>query len=557
VLGGPEHGRWLLAPKGGVRGTRRRYVDGSLVLETEFETEDGVVAVTDAMPLRLTERRPRLVRVVEGRQGRVPMHTEMVLRFDYGSIVPWVRKENGSLLAIAGPEAVRIATPIALRGRDLTTVADFVVERGDRVPFVLTWQYSFESKLPEIDPNVALEKTKAWWEEWSSQCTYDGEDREAVVRSLVTLKGLTDARTGGMVAAATTSLPERIGGVRNWDYRFSWVRDATFTLYALLHAGFKEEAVAWREWLLRAVAGDSSQLQVMYGIAGERRLDEREVPWLPGYEGSKPVRIGNKASTQLQLDVYGELVDALFLAWRSGLPPGRDGWSLERGLLRWLEGNWQQPDEGIWEVRATRRPFTHSRVMAWVAMDRAIKAVEKLGAEGPVDRWRAARQAIFDEVCKKAWNPKVGAFTQYYGADDLDAAVLMMPMVGFLPATDGRVRGTIEAIERDLMRDGFVMRYTNHGEVDGLPGSEGVFLPCTFWLADALLMLGRRDDARALFDRCLALRNDVGLLSEEYDPREKRMLGNFPQAFSHVALVNAAMNLASETEGPGAHRRGA
>jgi GH15 family glucan-1,4-alpha-glucosidase len=555
LLGEPKHGRWLIAPTGGVRRVRRRYLNGSLVLETEFETEDGVVAVIDAMLVRLAEHRPRLVRIVEGRAGRVPMHTEVVFRFDYGSIVPWVVKEDSSVKAIAGPELVRIVTPIVLRGRDLTTVADFVVECGHRVPFVLTWQYSFEAPLPKIDGLDALAKTTAWWQEWSKQCVLENEDRDAVLRSAVILKGLTDARTGGMVAAVTTSLPEAIGGVRNWDYRYSWVRDATFTLLALLNAGFKQEAVAWREWLLRAVAGESSCIQVMYGVAGERRLDEHVLPWLPGYEGSHPVRIGNAASTQLQLDVYGELVDAMYQAWRAGLPPGRDGWSLQRSLLNWLDCNWERPDEGIWEVRGERRSFTHSNVMAWVAMDRAIKAVENFGAEGPVDRWRATRQKIFDDVCKKAWNEKVGAFTQSYGSEDLDAALLMMPLVGFLPANDSRVRRTIEAIEKGLMHEGFVMRYTNHGEVDGLPGTEGIFLPCTFWFADCLLLLGRRDDARATFDRCLAVRNDVGLLSEEYDPRTKRMLGNFPQAFSHVALVNTALNLASEATGPAAHRQ--
>ena len=549
LLGTPEHGRWLLSTEGEPKRIERHYRDGTLVLETELETEDGVVVVVDAMPLR-DGKRPHLVRMVEGKRGRVAMRTELILRFDYGSIVPWVRSIDGALHAIGGQDAVRLVTPITLHGKDLTSVASFVVEEGDRVPFVLSWYFSYEEPPPRIDAEEALSKATRSWQEWSERCTTRGPWREPVVRSLLTLKALTSQRTGGIVAAPTTSLPEELGGRRNWDYRYCWVRDATFTLLAFLHGGFEEEAAAWREWLLRAVAGKPSELQIMYGVGGERRLTELELPWLPGYERSSPVRIGNAASSQLQLDVYGELMDCLYLCGKTGLPPEESAWKLELALLDFLEGAWTLPDEGIWEVRGGRRHFTHSKMMAWVALDRAIKSVESLGMEGPIERWRATRQTIFDEVCREGWSTEAGAFTQYYGAKDLDAALLMMPLVGFLPVTDARVSGTIDAIQQRLTRDGFVDRYATHGVVDGVPGKDAAFIPCTFWLADCLALQGKRDEARSLFDKLLAIRNDVGLLAEEYDPRAKRMLGNFPQALSHVALVNTALSLAPSGPAP-------
>jgi GH15 family glucan-1,4-alpha-glucosidase len=552
LLGTEDNGRWLIAPKGAITATRRQYRDGTLVLETDFETDEGAVTVVDAMPLR-DGRRPHLIRVVEGRRGVVAMHMQLVLRFDYGSIVPWVRAVDGGIRAIGGQDAVRLLTPVSLRGEGLTTVADFSVAQGQQVPFTLSWHFSYEEPPPPIDPLHAIEKTAAWWKQWSARCVVDGEWREPVVRSLITLKALTNDRTGGIVAAPTTSLPERIGGVRNWDYRFCWVRDATFTLLALVHGGYLEEAAAWREWLLRAVAG-SPELQIMYGIGGERRLTEQILPWLSGYEGSKPVRIGNAASAQLQLDVFGELMDCLFHCQKNGLPPENDAWEMQRVLLDGLERTWALPDDGIWEVRGGQRHFTHSKMMAWVALDRAIKSAESFGVRGPVDRWRATRRAVFDEVCREGFDASVGAFTQSYGSKELDAALLMMPLVGFLPITDARVRSTVEAIRRDLVEDGFVRRYTNVDLVDGVPGGEGAFVPCTFWLADCLALMGQRDIARETFQRLLAIRNDVGLLSEEYDPSAKRLLGNFPQAFSHVALVNTALNLA-RADGPTAHTR--
>jgi GH15 family glucan-1,4-alpha-glucosidase len=549
LLGTAENGRWLLAPQGEVKRVARRYREGTLVLETEIETEEGTVVIVDAMPPRHDGpqpdgRRPHLVRLVEGKRGRVPMQMELILRFDYGSIVPWVRSIDGSLRAIGGRDGVRLVTPIALHGKDFTTVASFVVEAGDRVPFVLSWHLSYEDPPPAIDATKAITETTTWWQEWSRRCTIGGPWQGAVLRSLVTLKGLTSHRTGGIVAAPTTSLPEEIGGVRNWDYRYCWVRDATFTLLALLQGGFNEEAAAWREWLLRAVAGKTNELQIMYGVGGERRLTEFSLPHLPGYEGSSPVRIGNAASTQVQLDVYGELMDCLYLCGKGGLAPEESAWDLQLALLASLEEIWERPDNGIWEVRGPHRHFTHSKMMAWVAIDRAIKSVESFGAEGPVDRWRATRQTIFDEVCREGWSPEIGAFTQSYGSKDLDASLLMMPLVGFLPASDPRVSGTIAAIQANLVQDGFVNRYSTHEAVDGVTGRDASFIPCTFWLADCLALQGKYGEARAIFEQLLAIRNDVGLLSEEYDPRAKRMLGNFPQAFSHVALIHTALNLA-------------
>ena len=557
LLGDREHGRWKIAPAAEPRKVTRRYREGTLVLDTEVETEDGVVIVTDFMPLRATApaESPEVVRIVQGKRGTVRMKMELIVRFDYGATIPWVRKIDGTLRAIAGANALRLVTPIENHGENLATVAEFDVREGERIPFVLTWFPSFADAPPAIDAERALSETETAWRAWSARSTYDGDWKQPVARSLLTLKALTDARTGGIVAAPTTSLPERIGGVRNWDYRYCWIRDATFTLLSLMTAGYQDEARAWREWLLRAVAGEPSKLQIMYSIAGDRRLDEFEVPWLPGYERSAPVRIGNAASAQRQLDVYGELIDALHESVRFGIEPEEYAWRMQIAILDFLETAWKEPDSGIWEVRGPPREFTHSKVMAWVAFDRAVKSVEKFRLEGPADRWRKVRDAIHREVCEKGFDANKNAFVQHYGSTELDASTLMLPLVGFLEATDPRMRGTIEAIERDLDMGGFVRRYANESSgVDGLPGSEGVFLPCTFWLADNLYLLGRHDDARAIFERLLALRNDVGLLSEEYDVGKRRLLGNFPQAFSHVSLVNTACNLSRDVKGPASHR---
>lgn len=551
LLGRPEHGRWLLAPAGGIRRIERRYRDDTLVLETDYETDDGAVTIIDFMPLRSGVA--DLVRIVEGKRGQVPMNMELIMRFDYGSIIPWVRHVEHGITAIAGPDMLRLRTPVGLRGEDFTTIAHFTVSAGQQVTFDLTWFPSHQPLPLEIDPKQALRDTEAWWREWSERCTYDGDWREAVVRSLITLKALTYAPTGGIVAAPTTSLPEHLGGVRNWDYRYCWLRDATFTLYALLNAGYRDEACAWREWLLRAAAGKPSQTHIMYGIAGERRLTELELPWLPGYENSAPVRSGNDAYHHFQLDVFGEVLDAMHQCWRAGLDPGDAGWRLERALLDFLESGWERPDTGIWEVRGPERHFTHSKMMAWVAMDRAVKAVEHFGLDGPVERWRALRDTIHDQVCREGFNAERGAFVQFYGSDLLDASLLMMPLVGFLPATDSRVRGTIEAIERELTTEAFVARYTTVPEVDGLPAGEGAFLLCSFWLVDNLELLGRHDEARHLFEQLLAIRNDVGLLSESYDIKARRLVGNYPQAFSHIGLINTARNL-SRRGGPAEDR---
>jgi GH15 family glucan-1,4-alpha-glucosidase len=546
LLGDETNGTWQLAPAGGVRRVRRRYRGETLVLETEFTTEDGTVRVVDCMPPRLEH--PEVVRVVEGVRGRVPMRMQLVIRYDYGSIVPWVRRVDGDLAAVAGPDSLWLRTDVRPHGENMTSVAEFAVSEGQRVPFVLSWCPSTDPPGRAIDAAHAVRDTEQWWGRWSERCQFpeDSPYRGDVVRSLITLKALTYEPTGGMVAAATTSLPEQLGGVRNWDYRFCWLRDATFTLWALLCAGYVEEASAWRDWLLRAAAGDPAELQIMYGPAGERRLSELELPWLPGYEGSKPVRVGNAAAEQFQLDVYGEVLDSMHQARRAGIHPDPAAWNLERALINFVEGAWTLPDEGIWEVRGPRRHFTHSKVMAWVALDRAVKATTRYGLEGPVDEWKRLRARIHDEVCEKGYDAERNTFTQYYGSKHLDASLLMIPLVGFLPGTDDRVRGTVEAIQRDLTRDGFVMRYSEDAsaEVDGLPAGEGAFLACTFWLADNLILLGRTDEARALFERLLGLTNDVGLLSEEYDPVARRLLGNFPQAFSHVSLANTARNLA-------------
>ena len=553
LLGERSHGRWKLSPAGEVHRVERRYVPGTLVLETTFHTTDGTVRVTDCMPIR--GEAPDVVRVVEGVAGSVAMEMDLVVRFDYGTTVPWVRRLDGTISLVAGPDALELFAGVPVHGEDLATVAMFTVHSGDRVPFVLTWHASSEPPPTRADPDYAVPHTVAWWQGWSGRCTGGGRWREDVRTSLVTLKALTYAPTGGIVAAPTTSLPEVLGGVRNWDYRFCWLRDATFTLQALLAAGYDGEAAAWRDWLLRAVAGDPSQLQIMYGVAGERRLPELELPWLPGYEGSRPVRIGNGATAQRQLDVYGEVMDALHQARVAGIPPDAESWDVQQTFVEWLESGWREPDCGLWEIRGAPRHFVHSKVMCWVAFDRAVRAVERFGTDGPADRWRARRDEVHREVCDDGWDAERRTFTQSYGSAELDASLLMIPMVGFLPAGDDRVAGTIDAVRRELSLDGFIVRYpTEHGmSVDGLPGREGAFLLCTFWLADALAITGRTDEAVPLFERLVGLSNDVGLLAEEYDPVQHRMLGNFPQAFSHVGLVNTALNL-TEVSGP-THRR--
>lgn len=553
LLGDDANGFWRIAPVGGARETRRHYRTGTLVLETEFTTADGTVALIDTMPPR--DGRPDVVRVVEGRRGRVDMEMELRIRFDYGRVVPFVRRVDGLLSAVSGPDGLVLATPVALEGHDLTTTARFTVGEGDRVPFVLEWFPSHERPAAPVDAEEAIAVADRWWRTWMDRCTYDGHWADEVRASLVVLKAMTYAPTGGVVAAPTTSLPEAIGGGRNWDYRYCWLRDATFTLMAMLSAGFTAEAHAWRDWLLRAVGGEPSKLQIMYGPAGEARLDEVELPWLGGYEGSRPVRIGNAAHGQFQLDVWGEVLDALHQSRVDGLAEDVHAWHLQIALLDFLEGNWQEPDEGLWEVRGDRRHFTHSKVMAWVAFDRAVRAVEQFGQDGPIDRWRAARDAIHAEVCARAVDDR-GVFVQSYGSSELDASTLMIPMVGFLPADDPRVVATAEAIAGELCDDGFVRRYRPSKELEGVDDREGAFLLCTFWLADNWALMGRVDDAKALFERLLELRNDVGLLSEEYDPAGRRFLGNFPQAYSHVALVTTATNLSRAAEGP-ARRRAA
>jgi len=547
LLGGPENGTWRLTPQEKIKKRERRYRGDTLILETDLHTSGGAVRYIDFMPPRGTN--PDMVRIVEGLAGQVTIRMELVIRFDYGSVVPWVRRRYGGLEAIAGPDGLILHTPIETRGEDLKTVAEFTVGKGDRVPFVLTWYASHEPPPREVHPENALRDTENFWSDWSKHFDYQGPWRDAVMRSLITLKGLTYAPTGGIVAALTTSLPEEIGGVRNWDYRFCWLRDATFTLFSLLGAGFHDEARAWREWLLRAIAGSPSELQIMYGVRGERRLIEHELPWLSGYEGSRPVREGNEAAKQFQLDVYGEVVDAMYHAQRAGLEISEADWRMQVALLNFLEAKWEEPDEGIWEVRGKPQHFTHSKVMAWVAFDRAVKLVQHCGcsANDHLDTWKGLRARIHREVCKRGYHAGKKTFTQTYGSNALDASLLMIPLVGFLPADDERVRNTIAAIERELLHDGFVMRYRpNECEIDGLPGGEGVFLPCSFWLADCLHLTGRGKDARTLFERLLDLRNDVGLLSEEYDPKNERQLGNFPQAFTHVGLVNAAQALSEK-----------
>lgn len=540
LIGRNQNGHWKLAPGQEIGQVQRRYRGDSLILETEMETESGAIRLIDFMPPR--GKNPDMVRIVEGLRGSVQMRMELIIRFDYGSTVPWVRRGHGGLEAIAGPSALILHTPIETRGENLTTVADFTVAQGDRVPFVLTWYASHLEPPKEVDAERALRDTEKYWRQWARRCAHKGPWAEAVVRSLITLKGLTYAPTGGIVAAATTSLPEEIGGVRNWDYRYCWLRDATMTLYAMVACGYEQEARSWREWLLRAIAGSASQMQILYGVSGERRLEEYEIPLLDGYENSKPVRVGNAASNQFQLDVYGEVMASLYHAHRSGIKTEVPDWEMQLELMKFLESNWDKPDDGIWEVRGGRQHFTHSKMMAWMAFDRAIKMVEQFNCSGNdcLERWRALRDRIHAEVCQRGYKESKQAFTQTYDSDALDASVLMMPLIGFLPASDARVRSTVEAVERELMVDGLVRRYRPEETRDGLTGGEGAFLPCSFWLADCLHLIGRKDEARDLFERLLGLRNDLGLLSEEYDPIAKRQLGNFPQAFSHVMLVNSA-----------------
>jgi GH15 family glucan-1,4-alpha-glucosidase len=553
LLGTVDNGRWLITPQGEGHTIRRRYRDNTLILETEFVTESGVATLVDFMPI--AERRDQLdvVRIVTGTRGTVAMQMEVLFRFDYGHIVPWVSRRHYGLNAIAGPDAVQFRTPVPIHSRDFRTRAEFTVKEGQSFPFVLTWYPSNESPPRAKHWRRMLSDTETFWREWSLRYTSEGPWLDAVRRSLITLKALTYAPTGGIVAAPTTSLPEMPGGPRNWDYRFCWLRDATFTLYALLISGYTEEARAWREWLLRAVAGQPQELQIMYGISGERRLWELEVPWLEGYEHSRPVRLGNAAHEQLQLDVYGEVMDTLYCARKLGLHHDDEGWLVGKALMDFLESAWDKPDNGIWEVRGPRRHFTHSKVMAWVAVDRAVRTVERFHADGPVERWRALCATIHDDICRNGFNPQRNAFVQYYGGKELDAALLMIPLVGFLPAKDPRVTATVGAIRAELLSDGLVKRYSPQPGVDGLPRGEGAFLPCTFWLADNLAMSGQYDEARAIFERLLTIRNDVGLLSEEYDPVARRQLGNFPQALSHLALINTAHNLGME-QSPSEHR---
>ena len=537
-------GRWLLAPAAEGACTRRRYRGDSLVLETEWESDSGTVRVVDFMPPR--GEAPDVVRIVEGVSGRVRMRSELVLRFDYGHVVPWVRTLDGEVTAAAGPDAVWLATPIPLSHENQRIAAEFEVSAGDRVPFVLTYAASHLPRPRPVDADDALSDTLAFWTGWISRCTYQGPWSHAVHRSLLTLKALTYAPTGGIVAAATTSLPEQLGGSRNWDYRYSWLRDATFTLQALLGTGYLREARAWRDWLLRAVAGDPADLQIMYAVDGSRRTPEYELQWLSGYEGSTPVRVGNAAAGQFQLDVWGEVLDGLSLARRDGLPSTADAWDLQRALLDFLEGSWDRPDKSLWEVRGPDRQFVHSKVMAWVGVDRGIHAVERAGLEGPVDRWRQLRTEIHDDVCRHGFDADRGTFTQFYGSEGLDAALLLIPRVGFLPWSDPRVTGTVDAVRHELDHDGLLLRYRPDadGGVDGVAGTESAFLACSFWLADALLGLGRKDEAEQLFTRLVDLSNDLGLLSEEYDVSAGRQVGNTPQAFSHVGLVNTARHLA-------------
>ncbi|MEI2416515.1 glycoside hydrolase family 15 protein [Orrella sp. JC864] len=552
LLGNKKHGRWLLAPHGDAHTTQRRYVPETAVLETIHETAGGAVQVYDFMPLSDSEDRVDVVRIVRGLRGTVDMEMELILRFNFGQAVPWVRRRDYGLSAIAGPDAVELHTLAPLEGHDMTSTSRFTVQEGQVVPFTLSYHRSHRTPHFVFDSMESLERTINWWEQWARRCRQDGLTKtrhEAVTRSLITLKLLTFQPTGGIVAAPTTSLPEALGGTRNWDYRYCWLRDSSLTLYALLNSGYREEADAWRQWLLRAVAGHPAQLRIMYGISGERWLPEHEVEWLPGYADSRPVRVGNDAVGQLQLDVYGELIATLHAARKADLPPLAEAWRLQKALLKPLEKLWREDDHGLWEVRGPKRAFTHSRLMCWLAFDRAIKSCEDFGMQGPVDRWRRVREEIREDILAKGYDAARNTFVQAYGGQALDAALLMIPLVGFLPIEDRRVQGTIAAIERELMRDGLLLRYSCDKTDDGLPGEEGAFLACTFWLVDCYALMGRYAKAEELFSHLLSLRNDLGLLSEEYDVAHQRLVGNFPQGFSHIGLVNSAYNLGNP-EGP-------
>ncbi|MGA2409882.1 MAG: glycoside hydrolase family 15 protein [Candidatus Binataceae bacterium] len=553
LLGNPDNGYWRLAPSNGKFQSKRRYRGETLILETEFQCESGVVTIIDFMAIGSRSGWTDLVRVVQGTRGSVPMRSDAIFRFDYGRTVPWIRQRELGFNAIAGPNAVnlRCSAPMEVNGGAIRS--EFSIAEGKTEVFVASFYPSHESEPAAGDALNLLAKTERWWQDWSAQCTFQGRWREAVVRSAITLKALTYMQTGGIAAAPTTSLPESIGGSRNWDYRYCWLRDATFTLYALLLCGYADEAKAWREWLLRAIAGRPQDLQIMYGLAGERDLPEFEVPWLSGYANSKPVRIGNAAHQQFQLDVYGEVMDTLHVAGKHGVPPDDDVWRALVQLMDFLESAWKLPDEGIWEIRGERQHFTHSKVMAWVAADRAVRAIRRYKFDGPADKWKAMRDEIHADVCAHGFDASRNTFVQHYGSDGLDASLLMIPLVGFLPAQDPRVIGTVAAIQRELIKDKLVMRYATASGVDGLPPGEGAFLPCTFWLADNLAVQGRYDEAKDLFEHLLELRNDVGLLSEEYDSAEQRLIGNFPQAFTHVSLINTAHNLML-AEGPAIRR---
>ena len=541
LLGSDDNGYWRICPAGGEWKTTRKYREHTLVLETTFEHPDGSFRLIDFMPIR--ERHSDVVRIVEGIRGKVPVCMDLRLRFDYGRAVPWVTRIEDGIRAVAGPNLAVLHASVPVHGENLTTIAEFSVSKGERVWFTLTHGLSYEDDPAPIDAEQALKDTINFWVPWAQRLKYEGPYKAAVERSLIALKAMTFRPTGGVVAAMTTSLPEKIGGSRNWDYRFCWLRDTTFTLLALANGGYFEEATAWQNWLLRALAGSPDQIQIMYGLKGERQLAEWEVDWLPGYENSKPVRIGNAAAKQMQLDIYGEMMDSFFHAQKSMAAHGEQDFRVLALLMDHLEKIWHEPDNGIWEVRGGRQQFTYSKMMAWVAFDRAVKLAEQLGYEAPLEKWKKLRDTIHTEVCEKGFNRQKGCFVQVYGSDKMDASLLLMPQVGFLPGDDPRVIATVEAVERDLMQDGFVARYNTEKVKDGLPPGEGVFIACSFWMVSSLKAIGREDDARKLFEWLLGLCNDVGLMSEEYDVDDKRLVGNFPQAFSHIALVNAAFDL--------------